>query len=89
MGTVIVNMRVMPKSVKTDFKKLEEEIKKVIKKFTPSDIGFKRMPIAFGLEALEIAFVMPEKEGGTEPIEKALAEIPEVAGAETTEVSLI
>lgn len=85
MGEVIVTARLMPESPEVNLEKLGEAAKKVVE-----DSGkFGRMetqPIAFGLKAVILHFIVPEKEGGTDEIEKKLAEIPNVQSVEIVDV---
>ena len=80
----------MPESPETDLSLIEKEAKKLIMQFTErgSSQEFKVniVPIAFGLKAVEILFVMDEKKGSTEELEKQISAIRGVASAETTDV---
>ena len=83
MGTAIATLRIMPESPDTDLKKIEEEALKLITAF--SDDRQKRVdiqPVAFGLKSVSIVFLMDEKKGDTEPVEKKIAEIPGVQSVE-------
>ncbi len=89
MGKVLVTLRVMPKGVETDLDKLMEDIKEILSKHAEGEAGFKKVPIAFGLVSLEVNFVMDEKEGGTEPIEKEISNLEDVSGVDTIGVTLL
>ena len=85
MGKVIVTARLMPDRPDTNL----DEIGKVAKTIIEKSGEFGRMeiqPIAFGLKAVVLYFVIPEKEGGTEEIEKSLSEIPHVHSIEIVDV---
>ncbi len=87
MGNAIITMRIMPESVEADLKKIEDEAMKLITAY--SDERQKKVtitPIAFGLKAVDIMFMMDEKKGDTEPLEKELQEIPEVQSVEVIDV---
>ena len=87
MANVVVSLRVMPQNPNTDLSKLEEESKKEIIKFCNSK-EFKTQiePIAFGLKALNIIFVMDESKGSTEKLEKKISLIEGVESVEVTDV---
>ena len=89
MGKVVVTLRIMAKGVETDLDKLTEEIIKVLKNYAEGEAGFKKVPIAFGLVSLEVMFMMPEAEGGTDPAEKAIAELEGVSGVNVLGVTLV
>lgn len=89
MGAVLVTIRVMPEGVESNLDLISKAAIKVIKKYTPSDVGIKKMPIAFGLTAIHLSFLMDDSKGGTEPIEKELSKLKGVAGVDVIEVTLI
>ena len=86
MALVVVTLRVMPKSAESDLKKIEEEAEKLIKEFGGEPGKTEIKPIAFGLKALEIFFVMPEEKGSTEDLEKKIAALDDVNSAEVVDV---
>jgi elongation factor 1-beta len=83
MGGVIAIIRLMPESVDVDLEKL----KKTIRSEIPAVQDIAEEPIAFGLKALKIAAIVGDDEGGTEPLEQALAAIDGVASAETIDLN--
>ena len=87
MTNVVVSLKVMPQNPNTDLSKLEEESKNEIIKFCNSK-EFKTQiePIAFGLKALNIIFVMDESKGSTEKLEKKISLIEGVESVEVTDV---
>jgi elongation factor 1-beta len=84
MGEVAGTLKVMPESPDVDLEALKESIKSVIdeKEFEKID----EEPVAFGLVALNVTIVVDDGEGGTEPAEKALADLENVASVEVTDV---
>jgi elongation factor 1-beta len=87
MATVIVTLKLMPESPEVDFVKILEDAKKLIEEFTSeSEIKSEEEPIAFGLKALKITFVMDEELGGTETLEKQINEVEGVQSVETIDV---
>ena len=82
MGGVIVVFRVMPEGVEVDLDKIKDEIEKKIK---PQKI--EKVPIAFGLSALKVTKLVPEKSGAIEDLEKTVKSIDGVSGFDVLEVS--
>ena len=87
MASVVVSLRIMPKDVNVDLHSLEKHAKEEIVKFCNSD-EFKTniVPIAFGLKALDILFIMDEDKGSTEELEKKIAHLHGVESVEVTDV---
>ncbi|MCX8146845.1 MAG: elongation factor 1-beta [Candidatus Woesearchaeota archaeon] len=86
MAFVVVTLRIMPESVETDLKAIENEAEKLIKEFGGDPGRTNITPIAFGLKALDIFFVMPEEKGSTEELEKKVNKIKGVNSAEVIDV---
>ena len=87
MATVIVTLKIMPESPEVDLSKIESEIKKKIETFAgETETKSEKKPIAFGLNSLEIIFVMDEAKGSTEPLEDEIKEIKGVQSVETMDV---
>ncbi len=87
MATVIITLKLMPESPEIDLSKLESEVKKKIEDFTgETETKSEEEPIAFGLKALKITFVMDEAKGSTEPLEDDIKEIEGVQSVETIDV---
>lgn len=82
MGGVLAIMRVMPESAEVDISALKAEIKRKM----PQVREIAEEPIAFGLKALKVAAVVKDDEGGTEPVEAAIASIRGVASVETIDL---
>ncbi len=83
MGSVIAILRVMPESAEVDL----EQLKKAIRINVPAVQDIAEEPIAFGLKALKVAAIVGDDEGGTEPLELALAAVDGVASAETIDLN--
>lgn len=86
MAKVLVVVSVYPSSTEIDLDKLVETIKSKL----PGDYEIARydkVPIAFGLNALKIYFIIPEEsEGGTSKLEEILGGIE---GVEEVEVEAV
>lgn len=83
MGDVLSTIRVMPTGVETDLKRVAAEIQKL----KPYSITEK--PVAFGLKCLEVQFIRPDSEGGTDALEDRIGKIFGVESVEVTGVTLI
>ena len=77
----------MPESANIDLKDLEGNIMEEIRKFA-GDTENKREiePVAFGLNALKITFVMDESKGSTEYLENKIRLIEGVNSVEIIDV---
>ena len=82
----MVVIRIMPESTEVDLKKLEEEVRKVVTDFGGDVTKVDTVPIAFGLQALDIEFFMDESLGATDPLEEKLTDLKDVTSASTTSV---
>ena len=87
MASVVVTLRIMPNDASIDLSNLESNAKKEIVNFCNSK-EFKTSiePIAFGLKALNIIFVMDESRGSTEKLEEKIKLIRGVESVEVTDV---
>lgn len=82
MGNVIVELKIMPESPEVDMEKIKTEISKKMK-IQDSKIE----PIAFGLKALRMIVIVPDKETGD--IEGKIKEVKGVSDVETESVTLV
>jgi elongation factor 1-beta len=87
MANAIVTLKIMPVSPKIDLEKVAEEaIKQIIAYAGDGDRKKEIEPVAFGLNALKLIFVMDEKKGSPEPLEKEIGKIKGVNSVEITDV---
>ncbi|MFA5176145.1 MAG: elongation factor 1-beta [Candidatus Nanoarchaeia archaeon] len=89
MAKVVITLRIMPESPDVDLSILEKEAKQIIEEHcSPDKTEFKISidPVAFGLKALVIIFVMDEKKGATDPLEEKIRNISGIESAEITDV---
>ena len=85
MADVVITLKIMPDSPDVDLKKLETEALAKIKVFSGnSNTKTEIEPVAFGLKALKILFVMSESKGSTDALEE---EISRIKGANSVEVT--
>ena len=87
MAQVVVTLRIMPSSPQIDLVKIEREAKAKIADFSQNDeMRSEQEPIAFGLKALKITFVMDENKGSTDALEEKIKGIEGVNSVETIDV---
>jgi len=88
LGTAVVTIKIMPESPDTDLDFIRNDAIGMIDEFTgfEAEKRVEEQPIAFGLVALMITFVMKEETGGTEPLELQIAKIDGVQSVEVTDV---
>ncbi|MFP4117889.1 MAG: elongation factor 1-beta [Candidatus Woesearchaeota archaeon] len=85
MANVVVTMKLMPESPETDLESLSARAEEVIS--SVGEVGKKEFePVAFGLKAILLSFVMDESKGSTEDIEKKISDFEEVASVEIIDV---
>lgn len=76
----------MPESPDVDLKALEGKLGEAVKEFGCEIGKVDIQPVAFGLKALNIMFVMDEKRGSTDELEAKLAKIEGVNSVECVDV---
>jgi len=87
MANAIITIKIMPESPDIDLNNISAEIEAKIDSFAGEGDRKKEIePIAFGLKALKITFVMDEKKGGTEPLENEISKIEGVQSVEVVDV---
>ena len=87
MAKVVVTLRIMPESPDADLSSIQNKAEKEIINFAGNtEIKAKQEPIAFGLKALKLLFVMEENKGSTEELENKIKEIELVNSVETIDV---
>lgn len=78
MGTAIVKMKIMPNSVETNLKEIEEKAKKIVKKMAGTDAKIEEEPIAFGLKAIILQFPIDESKS-IDDVEAKIKALPNVS----------
>jgi elongation factor 1-beta len=87
MANAIVTIKIMPEAPDTDLAAIEKVALREIEAYAgKGDTKTEIEPIAFGLKALKITFIMDENLGSPEPLEKTLASLEGVNSAETIDV---
>jgi elongation factor 1-beta len=87
MAKVVVTLNIMPESPEINLDKLREKSLEKITSFAgETETKITIEPIAFGLKALKIIFVMQEAQGSTEPLENDISSIKGVQSVEVIDV---
>lgn len=87
MAQAIATIKIMPASPEVDLEALETTAKKEIAAFAgEGDTKTEIEPIAFGLKAIKITFVLDESKGSPDPIAEKLEAMDEVNSAEVVDV---
>ncbi|MGD9130512.1 MAG: elongation factor 1-beta [Candidatus Bathyarchaeota archaeon] len=86
MGKIVIAYKILPSESTVDLEVLKEKIKKQL-----SDIAsiqrFAEEPIAFGLSALKVNMILPEKDGILDETEKRITDLEEVGQIQTLGVT--
>jgi len=87
MAQIVATIKIMPESPESDLSLLQKKAEEEIKKFVGNlEIKTEQEPIAFGLKALKIIFVMDESKGSTETLEENIKKIDGVNSVEVIDV---
>ncbi|MDR0900677.1 MAG: elongation factor 1-beta [Methanobrevibacter sp.] len=85
MGEVVATVKLMPESPDVDLEQMKIDVQNAVNE----DAEFHKVeeePIAFGLVALNVMFIVDDGEGGTEIVEEKLANLPNVNSIEVMDV---
>jgi elongation factor 1-beta len=86
MADVVVSIKIMSRSPAVKLEQLQEKATLEIKEFG-GEVGKVNIePIAFGLKALNLIFVMNEALGSTDALEENIQKIKGVQSVEVTDV---
>ncbi|MBR9704603.1 elongation factor 1-beta [Candidatus Pacearchaeota archaeon] len=81
MGTAILKIKLMPESPETNLDDLKITSTEIVTNEQGSNIRFEKIPIAFGLTALEVLFTRDETLDSDELVKK-LNDLPGIKSAE-------
>jgi elongation factor 1-beta len=81
-------IKVMPDSTDRDINKLQDDLMKALPKSAELK-GMQVKPIAFGLKAIMVAFVVSDSEGGAELVEEAFQKVTGVESVTVDSVDLV
>jgi len=88
MGDVAITYKIMPDTPDVDLEKMKGSIEETVQQFGRLH-GTEERPIAFGLKAVMVTVIMPDKTGKPDDLEEALTKVPDVASVETTSLGLL
>ena len=87
MAKAVVTIRIMPESPDVNYDVIKEQALKVIADFAgEGDTKVDIVPIAFGLNAINIIFVMEENLGSPDALEESIIALEGVNSFEVTDV---
>ena len=87
MAQVVATIKIMPESPESDLDRIEAQAREKITAFSGNgEMRSVHEPIAFGLKAIKITFVMDEEKGSPDALEADLSTIEEVNSVETIDV---
>ena len=75
MADCIVTLKIMPDGVEADLNIVKEKATEKITAFGGEVGKAEEEPVAFGLKALKLIFVMDESKGSTEPLKNKLKKL--------------
>ncbi len=88
MGKAVVTIKIMPESPDVDLESIQSAAVVLIDEFLGSSHE-KRVeiePVAFGLKAVKILFVMDESKGSPDSLEEAISGLDGVQSAQVVDV---
>ena len=81
MARMIVTLKIMPESLEVDLEDLKTKAKNVIKNFG-GDVGKEEFePVAFGLKAVKLTYIIDESKG----IDEVCDSVSSIEGVSSTE----
>lgn len=86
MASVVITLRIMPEAPDSDLKAIENKATELITSHGAKVGKVTISPVAFGLNSVDIMFIMDESKGSTDALEQQIAAIPQVNGVEVTDV---
>lgn len=87
MAKAVVTFKIMPDDVEADLDAIQEAaLKKIVEFSENEETKVSREPVAFGLEAIKIIFVMDEGKGNPEDLEQTIQGLDGIMSCECTDV---
>lgn len=88
MGKVAAAYNLMPEDPEYPIENITDTIPKVVPEGVDLS-GLEVKPLAFGLNLIEVTFIMEDTEGIIDKLEEALGKVPGVQNVETLSLTLI
>ncbi len=86
MAQVVITFKILPESTEVNLKYLAEKATELISEFGGKVGKTEEEPIAFGIKALKLYFVMDESKGATEAVEEKISALAGVNSIEVVDV---
>ncbi len=87
MAKAIVTIKIMPESPETDLEEIQKQSTTKIEAYSDSvEVKPEIEPVAFGLKALKLSFIMDESLGSPDDLEKDISEVEGVNSVEVVDV---
>jgi len=87
MANIVATIKLMPEDTEVNLDEMKKEAEKIINKYAgDGEIRSEKEPVAFGLVALKLTFVVDEKKGGLDPLEDLLRNMEGVNSVEVVDV---
>lgn len=87
MAQAIITLKIMPESPEVNLDELQTKVQEAVVAYAgEGDMKMEQEPVAFGLKAIKVTFVVDESKGGTDPLETSLQALEGVQSAEVTDV---
>ncbi|MFH1510735.1 MAG: elongation factor 1-beta [Candidatus Woesearchaeota archaeon] len=86
MAQLVVSMKIMPESPQVKLEMVEEKVNHLVREFGGNVGKVEFEPIAFGLKAMLVIFLMDESLGSTDALEENVEKLDGVQSAEVTDV---
>lgn len=86
MGKAIVTYKIMPKDAEVDMEKVQSDVLAILSKHTQGETRQELEPLAFGLKALKLTFVIDEDEGDLDALEEEVSALETVGGVDVVDM---
>lgn len=83
-----VTLRIMPEGVDVDLNEIKEKLPGIVEEYGKVHSAEEK-PIAFGIEALEVAVLLNDKKGGSDEIQEKVSKLSGVGEVDVTNMTLI
>ena len=86
MAKMFITLKIMPESPETDLNSIRKKVETIAEKFEAQLLDKDEIePVAFGLKALKLIFMLDESKG-SEELAEAVAELEEVSSTDVIDM---
>ena len=85
MANVVVTIKIMP-DAEANLEDVQKAAEQAVTQYSGETGKTELEPIAFGIKAIKIIFVMDEAKGSTEPLEAEISKLSGVASVQVVDV---